>query len=186
MTALHPHAQGEDFAQCVIAWQRRSGRHDLPWQGTRDAYRIWLSEIMLQQTQVATVIPYYSRFVARFPDIAALAAAGEDAVLTLWSGLGYYARARNLHRAARRIVAEHGGRFPQRFEDLLALPGIGESTAGAISVFAFGQPRPILDGNVKRVLARCFGVAGYPCAAAVSKALWELSADLLPACDIES
>jgi len=120
-----------DFAERAVRWQQSHGRHGLPWQGTRDAYRIWLSEVMLQQTQVATVVPYYERFLARFPDVAALAAAPEDAVLALWSGLGYYARARNLHRAAREVVERLGGRFPTSFDTLSSLPGIGRSTAGA-------------------------------------------------------
>jgi A/G-specific adenine glycosylase len=174
------------FARCVVEWQRCFGRHDLPWQGTRDPYRIWLSEIMLQQTQVATVIPYFRRFTDRFADVAALAAAAEDEVLSLWSGLGYYARARNLHRAARDIVSRHHGEFPRRFEDIVALPGVGASTAGAIAVFAFGQSHPILDGNVKRVLARCFGVEGFPGEAGVAKALWALSERLLPPGDTEA
>ena len=144
-----------DFARKLVAWQRKSGRHDLPWQGTRDPYRVWLSEIMLQQTQVSAVIPYYERFLERFPDVRALAAADEDAVLRLWSGLGYYARGRNLHKAAS-LVARRGG-FPDTVEGLEALPGIGRSTAGAIAVFSFGRRAPILDGNVKRVLSRCFG-----------------------------
>jgi A/G-specific adenine glycosylase len=186
MSARPAVADDGTFARSVIDWQRRSGRHDLPWQGTRDAYRIWLSEIMLQQTQVSTVIPYFQRFTGRFADVAALAAADGDEVLSLWSGLGYYARARNLHRAARDIVSRHGGGFPQRFEDIVALPGVGASTAGAIAVFAFGQTHPILDGNVKRVLARCFGVEGFPGEAGVARALWALSRRLLPPDDIES
>ena len=152
----------KSFAERVIEWQRTSGRHDLPWQRTRDPYRIWLSEIMLQQTQVSAVVPYYARFLARFPDLASLAAAPEDDVLALWSGLGYYARARNLHSAARAIVERHAGAFPEAFDDIVALPGIGRSTAGAIAVFAFGARQPILDGNVKRVFARAFGIAGSP------------------------
>lgn len=186
MTQARSGAGAAAFACRVIDWQRVHGRHDLPWQGTRDAYRIWLSEIMLQQTQVSTVLPYYRRFVARFPDVTALAAASEDEVLALWSGLGYYARARNLHRAARAIVQRHGGTFPACFEDIVALPGVGESTAGAIAVFAFGAARPILDGNVKRVLARCFAVEGFPGEPAVARALWALSASLLPAREIEA
>src|SRR4051794_24881662 len=134
------------FARRVVQWQRSHGRHDLPWQATRDAYRIWLSEIMLQQTQVSTVIPYFERFVARFPDARALAAGQEDEVMALWSGLGYYARARNLHRAAREVVERFGGDFPSTFDDLVTLPGIGRSTASAIAAFASGEPRPILDG----------------------------------------
>jgi A/G-specific adenine glycosylase len=169
-----------DFAARVIRWQRRHGRHDLPWQGTRDAYRIWLSEIMLQQTQVATVIPYFERFVARFPDVGALAAAPEDDVLALWSGLGYYARARNLHRAAREVAARFGGVFPTSFDALASLPGVGRSTAGAIAAFAAGEPRPILDGNVRRVLARHAGVAGDPGSAAVVRRLWSAAEARMP------
>jgi A/G-specific adenine glycosylase len=163
------------FAAKLIAWQKVRGRHDLPWQGTRDPYLIWVSEIMLQQTQVATVIPYYLRFLARFPDVAALAGAPLDEVMRLWSGLGYYSRARNLHRAAQAIVGEHGGKFPRRFEEVAALPGVGRSTAAAICVFAFGQRHAILDGNVKRVLARHFGIAGDPADKAVEKEMWLLA-----------
>ncbi|MDH5578516.1 MAG: A/G-specific adenine glycosylase [Betaproteobacteria bacterium] len=161
----------QDFASRLTAWQRRHGRHDLPWQGTRDPYRIWLAEVMLQQTQVDTVIPYYERFLARFPRVRALAAATEDEVLRLWSGLGYYARGRNLHAAARQVAAK--GRFPTTQEGLAALPGIGRSTAAAIAVFAFGRRAAILDGNVKRVLARRFGVQG-------AKMQWALAEKLLP------
>ncbi len=168
------------FAPTLIAWQRRAGRRDLPWQGTRDPYRIWLAEIMLQQTQVAAVIPYYERFLARFPDVRTLARARLHDVLGLWSGLGYYARARNLHRAARSIAREHGARFPDTVEALAQLPGVGRSTAGAIAAFAFGRRAAILDGNVKRLLARCFGVAGYPGEAAVAAQLWSLAESLLP------
>ncbi len=168
------------FAARLIAWQRRHGRNDLPWQGTTDAYRIWLSEIMLQQTQVGTVVPYYRAFLERFPDVACLAAAELDAVLRLWSGLGYYSRARNLHRAAADVVARHRGRFPRRREALEALPGVGRSTAAAIAAFAFGAREAILDGNVKRVLARHFAVAGYPGDAAVAAQLWAIAESLLP------
>jgi A/G-specific adenine glycosylase len=164
----------------VIAWHARHGRHDLPWQATRDAYAIWISEIMLQQTQVATVIPYYQRFIGRFPDITTLAAAPLDAVLVCWSGLGYYSRARNLHRAAQIVVREHQGRFPAEFGAVLALPGIGRSTAAAICAFAFGGRHPILDGNVKRVLARYFGISGYPGERRVEAQLWRKSQALLP------
>lgn len=174
------------FATKVIRWQRQHGRHDLPWQNTRNAYRIWLSEVMLQQTQVATVIPYYRRFRQRFPSIKALAAAPLDDVLAAWSGLGYYARARNLHRAAQQIVAEHRGRFPRSFEAVLALPGVGRSTAAAICVFAFGDRRAILDGNVKRLLARCFGIAGYPGEAKTAARLWRKTERLLPLRNVES
>ena len=174
------------FAPQVVAWQRRHGRHDLPWQGTRDAYRIWLSEIMLQQTQVATVVDYYQRFLVRFPDLASLAAAPLGAVLELWSGLGYYARARNLHRCAQVLMAEHGGRFPRDPARIAELPGIGRSTAAAIAAFAFGARAAILDGNVKRVLARSFAVAGYPGSAAVERELWALAERLLPEEGIEA
>ena len=175
-----------DFAALVVAWQRVHGRHGLPWQGTRDPYRIWLSEIMLQQTQVAAVIPYYARFLQRFADLAALAAAHEDEVLALWSGLGYYSRARNLHRAARQIAERHAGVFPNQFDAVLELPGIGRSTAAAICVFAYGAQHAILDGNVKRVFARCFGVAGYPGDAAVADVLWEHADRLVPAKNVEA
>lgn len=174
-----------DFASRIISWQKQHGRHDLPWQKTRDPYRIWLSEIMLQQTQVATVLPYYCRFLDRFPDIAALASASEDEVLVRWSGLGYYSRARNLHRAAQWISERHGGSFPSGYEAILALPGIGLSTAAAISAFAFGERRAILDGNVKRVFARQFGIEGYPGAKAVESRLWQLADTLLPETDVE-
>jgi len=176
----------KDFAARVIDWQRVSGRHDLPWQLTREPYRIWLSEVMLQQTQVAAVLPYYARFVARFPDIASLAAAPEDEVLALWSGLGYYARARNLHAAAHAIVQRHQGVFPCAFDDIVALPGIGRSTAGAIAVFAFGARQPILDGNVKRVFARAFGIAGFPGEKKIEAALWSRAEVMLPLDNVEA
>lgn len=168
------------FATRIIAWQKKHGRHDLPWQGTRDPYRIWLAEIMLQQTQVATVIPYYLRFLAHFPTLASLAAAPEDEVLRLWSGLGYYARGRNLHRAAQVVVGSHGGRFPRHIEAVASLPGIGRSTAAAIGIFAFGAREAILDGNVKRVLARYRGVTGYPGEKRVADRLWREAERLLP------
>jgi A/G-specific adenine glycosylase len=158
-----------DFATRVVAWQRSMGRRNLPWQGTREPYRVWLSEIMLQQTQVATAVPYYQRFLAGFPDVLALARADPDEVMRLWAGLGYYARARNLHACAQQVVAEHGGAFPSSVTLLAQLPGIGRSTAAAI-----------LDGNVKRVLARCFGVAGFPGTAAVERELWARAEALLP------
>ena len=168
------------FAARLIAWQRQHGRHDLPWQNTRDPYRIWLSEIMLQQTQVSTVIPYYARFLARFPDVAALAAAPLDDVMALWAGLGYYSRARNLHRCAQAVVEQHGGAFPASVDALAELPGIGRSTAAAIASFAFGARATILDGNVKRVLARVFGVEGFPGEKRVENAMWTLAESLLP------
>jgi len=173
------------FSDAVIRWQKRHGRHALPWQRTRDAYRIWLSEIMLQQTQVATVIPYYARFLERFPDVAALAAAPTEEVMALWSGLGYYTRARNLHRCAQQVMAEHGGRFPQAVDVLANLPGIGRSTAAAIAAFAYGTRAAILDGNVKRVFCRAFGIEGFPGTASVEKQLWERAIALLPESDIE-
>jgi A/G-specific adenine glycosylase len=165
----------EAIAPALLAWHEKEGRHDLPWQLERSPYRVWISEIMLQQTQVATVMPYFRRFVARFPDVAALAGAPLDEVLHHWSGLGYYARARNLHRAARAIMTEYGGRFPEDYAAVCALPGIGRSTAGAILAQACGQRHPILDGNVKRVLARLHAVPGWPGEAAVERLLWELA-----------
>jgi len=168
------------LAERVIAWQRRHGRHDLPWQGTRDPYRVWLSEIMLQQTQVATVLAYYPRFLQRFGDVAALASASEDEVLALWSGLGYYSRARLLHRCARQVMADFGGQFPTRAATLASLPGIGRSTAAAIAAFCFGERAAILDGNVKRVLARVFAITDDLGQAAPMRALWQRAEDLLP------
>src|SRR5690606_25546428 len=150
------------IAPALLAWYERHGRKNLPWQQSRTPYRVWVSEIMLQQTQAATVIPYFERFIERFPDVRSLAAASVDEVLHLWSGLGYYARARNLHRAARQIVERHGGEFPRTLEAVMELPGIGRSTAGAILSLARGQRHAILDGNVKRVMARHVGVAGFP------------------------
>jgi len=172
------------FAARLIAWQDQAGRRDLPWQNTRDAYRIWLSEIMLQQTQVATVIPYYQRFVAAFPDVCALAAAPLGEVLEHWSGLGYYRRAHLLQRAAQDVVARYGGAFPTDAQGLMALPGIGRSTAAAIAAFAYGERGAILDGNVKRVLARHGGVQGFPGDARTERALWTRAEALLPRADI--
>ena len=169
-----------DFAARLIRWQARHGRHDLPWQNTRDPYRIWLSEVMLQQTQVTTVIPYYQRFLLRFPDLAALAAAPVEEVMTLWSGLGYYARARNLHRCARALVSHHGGAFPSEVAAIAELPGIGRSTAAAIAAFAYGTRAAILDGNVKRVLCRTHGIDGFPGNKRVENELWQLAESLLP------
>lgn len=171
------------FAERVIDWQRAHGRHDLPWQGSRDAYRVWLSEIMLQQTQVATVIPYFERFLAAFPDVGVLADASLDEVLGLWSGLGYYSRARNLHACARRVVEVYDGRFPDSREALEALPGIGRSTAAAIAVFAHGRREAILDGNVKRVLARVFMLADAAESVRGAKAFWRCAESLLPHAD---
>lgn len=168
------------FAKTLIAWQKSAGRHGLPWQQDRDPYRIWLSEVMLQQTQVETVIPYFLRFVERFPNLAALAEAPLDEVLGLWSGLGYYARARNLHRCATILAEEHGGAFPQSAEAIAELPGIGRSTAAAIAAFSFGERSAILDGNVRRVLCRHRGIVGFPGERAVEQQLWTLAEALLP------
>jgi A/G-specific adenine glycosylase len=170
----------KDFASRLIAWHKRHGRHDLPWQNTSDAYRVWLSEIMLQQTQVATVIPYYLRFLDRFPRLADLAAAPLTEVMALWSGLGYYARARNLHACAQAVMQRHGGKFPHDPDLIAQLPGIGRSTANSIATFCFGAQAPILDGNVKRVLCRAFGIEGFPGSGAVEKHLWALATELMP------
>ena len=170
----------ETFAARVVAWQRAHGRHDLPWQGTRDAYRIWLSEVMLQQTQVATVLPYYLRFVEVFPSARELAAAPLARVLECWSGLGYYRRAHHLQAAARAVVERHGGRFPVDAATLATLPGIGRSTAAAIAAFAADARGAILDGNVKRVLARHRGIDGWPGAPRVQSQLWHVAEALLP------
>ncbi|PIJ48895.1 A/G-specific adenine glycosylase [Erwinia sp. OLTSP20] len=169
------------FAQQVLAWYQRCGRKTLPWQIEKTPYKVWLSEVMLQQTQVATVIPYFERFIQRFPTVNDLAAAPLDEVLHLWTGLGYYARARNLHKAARTVAEQYSGQFPQRFEQVAALSGVGRSTAGAILSLALGQHYPILDGNVKRVLARCYAVSGWPGKKEVEKRLWQLSETLTPA-----
>jgi A/G-specific adenine glycosylase len=169
----------------VIAWQRHSGRNGLPWQNTRDPYRVWLSEIMLQQTQVQTVLGYYERFLARFPDVQALARAALDDVYALWSGLGYYSRARNLHRCAQAVVDAHGGRFPGTSAQLMTLPGIGRSTAAAVAAFCFGERVAILDGNVKRVLSRVLAFDGDLADAKQERRLWELATGLLPQHDIE-
>src|SRR3954467_487872 len=167
-----------EFAARLIRWQRRHGRSGLPWQSTRDPYKVWLSEIMLQQTQVTAVVPYFGRFLDRIPTLGSLAAASEEEVLRLWSGLGYYARARNLHAAARAVTA--AGRFPQTSDAIAMLPGVGRSTAAAIAAFAFGERAAILDGNVKRVLARVFAIEGWPGQTGIEKRLWELAESLLP------
>ncbi len=164
-----------NFANAIIAWQKQHGRHDLPWQNTVNPYAIWVSEIMLQQTQVAAVIGYYANFMARFPNIHALSKATQEDVLQSWSGLGYYSRARNLHAAAQKIVDDFAGKFPPNFDDILSLPGIGRSTAAAISTFALNAPQPILDGNVKRVFARHFNIAGWPSAPKVAAQLWQIA-----------
>jgi len=168
------------FSARLIRWHKRHGRHDLPWQNTRDPYRVWLSEIMLQQTQVATAAPYYLRFLERFPTLDGLAAAPVAEVMALWSGLGYYARARNLHAAACAVMREHGGIFPHDPEAISQLPGIGRSTANSIATFCFGAAAPILDGNVRRVLCRAFGIEGFPGSGAVEKRLWTLATELMP------
>ena len=170
----------QDFAPCLLAWFDRHGRHDLPWQHPRTPYRVWLSEIMLQQTQVSVVIPYFKRFIDALPDLPSLAQASQDEVLALWSGLGYYARARNLHAAAKRCVEHHDGDLPRDLDALIALPGIGHSTAGAILSQAWGDAAPILDGNVKRVLCRLFAIEGWPGLPKVEKQLWAIAESLLP------
>lgn len=176
----------QSFAAAVIGWQQTYGRHDLPWQRDHDAYGVWISEIMLQQTQVTTVIPYFHRFIARFPDVESLAAAPEDEVFAHWAGLGYYQRARNLHRTAQEIVSAYGGQFPQTPEALSQLPGIGRSTAAAIAAFSFGARAAILDGNVKRVLARYAGIEGWPGEPLVERKLWQLAESLLPDRDVDA
>ena len=178
--AQPPSGLARHFAPALIAWQKVHGRHQLPWQNTRDPYRVWLSEIMLQQTQVATVLAYYPRFLERFPDVRSLAAAQLDEVLALWAGLGYYSRARNLHRCAQAVQAQHGGSFPASSEQLAGLPGIGRSTAAAIAAFCFGERVAILDGNVKRVLGRVLAFDGDLAKAANERELWRHATDLLP------
>ena len=168
------------LANRIIAWQRIHGRHDLPWQNTHDPYRVWLSEIMLQQTQVSAVIEYYQRFLIHFPDVASLARASTDSVMAQWAGLGYYARARNLHACAQRVINDWNGRFPNDAASLATLPGIGPSTAAAIAAFCFGERAAILDGNVKRVFARYFAVEGDPTQRATEVRLWQLARDELP------
>lgn len=163
------------LSNAVIVWQKQYGRHDLPWQNTTDPYAIWVSEIMLQQTQVTAVIGYYAKFMARFPTITALASATQENVLQSWSGLGYYSRARNLHSSAQKIVDNFAGIFPQQMDDILSLPGIGRSTAAAISTFALEAPHPILDGNVKRVFARHFLIEGWTGTPAIQKQLWTIA-----------
>lgn len=172
------------FAKRLIAWQKTHGRHDLPWQNTTDPYAIWVSEIMLQQTQVTAVIGYYQKFMQRFPTISSLASAEQDEVMQYWSGLGYYSRARNLHAAARVMVDQYAGCFPTDIEAIMQLPGIGRSTAAAISSFAFHHPYPILDGNVKRVFARHFLVQGWPGLPKVEKRLWQIAEQLMPQQDV--
>jgi A/G-specific adenine glycosylase len=177
MTMMTP----SQLARRLLPWFEIHGRRHLPWQQDPTPYRVWISEVMLQQTQVETVIPYFARFMARFPDVIALAAAAENDVLALWSGLGYYARARNLHRAAQQVVSRHGGRLPESPAELVSLPGIGRSTAGAILALSRGWRHAILDGNVKRVLARVFVVREPPAAAEASARLWQLAERCTPA-----
>ena len=173
-----------EFAPALLRWHASDGRKDLPWQLDRTPYRVWVSEIMLQQTQVGTVIGYYARFMARFPTVEDLARAKTDEVLHLWSGLGYYARARNLQRTAQILVQRHGGEFPATLEEVMTLPGIGRSTAAAILALSRGERHSILDGNVKRVLARHFAVEGYPGESAVERQLWEIAEACTPATDV--
>lgn len=173
--------QAPPFSSQVLDWYQRYGRKTLPWQQEKTPYKVWLSEVMLQQTQVTTVIPYFERFMARFPTVADLADAPLDEVLHLWTGLGYYARARNLHKAAKCVAEKHGGIFPQTFEEVADLPGIGRSTAGAVLSLALGKHFPILDGNVKRVLARCYAVEGWPGKKEVENRLWQISEAVTPA-----
>jgi A/G-specific adenine glycosylase len=174
------------FSATLVAWQKEFGRHDLPWQNTRDAYLVWLSEIMLQQTQVSAVLGYYARFLERFPTLASLAAAPVEDVMAQWAGLGYYTRARNLHKCAQRVVAEYGGVFPSDPALLAELPGIGRSTAAAIAAFSAGRRAAIMDGNVKRVFARVFGIDTYPGERKTEEAMWARAEALAPAEGIEA
>jgi A/G-specific adenine glycosylase len=173
-------SNSQSFSADVIRWQAEHGRHDLPWQRDRDPYRVWLSEIMLQQTQVSTVLAYFDRFLLRFPNVLVLAASSVDDVLALWSGLGYYSRARNLHRCAQTVATEWGGEFPKSAEQLAQLPGIGRSTAAAIAAFCFNERVAILDGNVKRVLGRVLAFSGDLAQAAQERILWAQATELLP------
>lgn len=177
--------QAAQFSAQVLDWYDKYGRKTLPWQIDKTPYKVWLSEVMLQQTQVATVIPYFQRFIARFPTVIDLAAAPLDEVLHLWTGLGYYARARNLHKAAQQVADLHKGVFPQTFDEVAALPGVGRSTAGAILSLSLGMHFPILDGNVKRVLSRCYAVGGWPGKKEIEKRLWDISSDVTPAKGVE-
>lgn len=177
--------QAQQFSRQVLDWYDKYGRKTLPWQIDKTPYKVWLSEVMLQQTQVTTVIPYFTRFMARFPTVNDLANAPLDEVLHLWTGLGYYARARNLHKAAQRVAEHFNGQFPETFDDVAALPGVGRSTAGAILSLSLGQHFPILDGNVKRVLARCYAVEGWPGKKEVEKKLWSLSEAVTPTQGVE-
>ncbi|MBW8846190.1 MAG: A/G-specific adenine glycosylase [Burkholderiales bacterium] len=182
---MTPEALTTDFGKTVVAWQRRHGRHTLPWQNTRDPYRVWLSEIMLQQTQVVTVLGYYERFLARWPQVTDLAAATLDEVLAQWAGLGYYSRARNLHACARAVAELHGGEFPRTAAELQTLPGIGRSTAAAIAAFCFAERVAILDGNVKRVLSRLLAFDGDLASSVAEKKLWNHATELLPEAGVD-
>lgn len=173
------------FNQRILAWYHQFGRKHLPWQQNKNAYRVWLSEIMLQQTQVATVMGYFERFIERFPDVFALANASQDEVLHLWTGLGYYARARNLHKTAKLVVEQYQGQFPQDIQKMQALPGIGRSTAAAILASVYKQPLAILDGNVKRTLSRAFAIEGAINTSAVEKQLWQLAERYTPSYDVD-
>ena len=173
------------FNVSIIKWHKKFGRHDLPWQKSKDPYHVWVSEIMLQQTQVVTVISYYQKFITKFKTIKALAEASEDLVLSMWSGLGFYSRARNLHAASIMIMKENSGHFPDNFQDMIRLPGIGRSTAGAILAFCFNKPYPILDGNVKRVLSRVYGITTPINDSQTEKKLWLLSEKNLPKKNID-
>ncbi|MFZ6759835.1 A/G-specific adenine glycosylase [Undibacterium sp. Ji50W] len=186
VTESHPVAADPDFSSRLIAWQKQHGRHGLPWQQSQEAYRVWLSEIMLQQTQVTAVIPYYQRFLTSFPTVFALAAAPVEEVMEHWSGLGYYTRARNLHQCAKQVVEKYQGQFPADPALLQELPGIGRSTAAAITAFSYGTVAAILDGNVKRVLARVFAIDGYPGSKPVEDQMWKLAQALLPAQGIQA
>ncbi len=181
---MNPIGARQSLSNRVVAWQKAHGRNDLPWQNTRDPYRVWLSEIMLQQTQVVTVLGYFARFLQRFPTVTSLAAASQDDVLALWSGLGYYSRARNLHRCAIDVETIHGGTFPRSIEDLESLPGIGRSTAAAIASLCYGHRVAILDGNVKRVLTRVLGFSHDLARAANERLLWDDATEILPATDL--
>lgn len=171
---------GEPFGEVLVRWQKQHGRQTLPWQHTGDAYKVWLSEVMLQQTQVTTVLAYYTRFLQAYPTVADLAGAPEQDVMQLWAGLGYYTRARNLHACAKQVVARFGGQFPRTVAELESLPGIGQSTAGAIASLAYGVPAPILDGNVKRVFCRYYGIEGYPEQTTIKKTLWAIAQANVP------
>ena len=177
--------KSQQFSDRLLDWHSKHGRHDLPWQLERTPYYVWVSEIMLQQTQVATVIPYFKRFIQKFPDVNTLASSKQDDVLHYWTGLGYYARARNLHKAAKIIMNQFDGQFPISFDEILTLPGIGRSTAGAILSLACGQRYPILDGNVKRVLSRYHAVEGWPGKKDVENLLWNYAEKYTPTRDVD-